>query len=69
MIIGAVVLVLAVRPNGTVESAIVVSGHPLLRQAALDSAKRSQFERRKCSDPTTAYRLVFTFQLADLKDC
>ena len=42
---------------------MAVSGHPLLRAAALDSAQHAQFECRKCSEATTSYRLAYTFQI------
>lgn len=66
---GDVVLLLGIREDGTVESAIAESGHPLLKQAALDSAQKSQFECGKCSEPVTSYRLVYTFQLDDTECC
>jgi len=40
-IAGDVDLMLTIRRDGSVESAVVVSGHPILKQAALDSAQRS----------------------------
>jgi TonB family protein len=45
---GDVELELKVNADGNLESATVVSGHPLLTQAALDSANYSQFECRGC---------------------
>ncbi len=66
---GDVVLLLGIRPDGTIESAVVDSGHPLLKQAALDSAQQSQFECRKCDGPVTSFRLVYTFQLVGAADC
>jgi len=68
-IAGDVVLLLGIREDGTVESAVVDSGHPLLKQAALDSAQRSRFEYRKCSEPVTSYRFVYTFQLVGPTEC
>jgi TonB family protein len=64
-ITGEVELTLEIREDGTVQSASVVSGPPLLRQAALDSAQRSQFECRKCGETDTSLRLVYTFELAE----
>jgi TonB family protein len=46
-ITGDVELTLQVTTDGSVESAIVVSGHPLLKQAAVDSALHSQFALQK----------------------
>jgi len=68
-ITGDVELTLQVRGDGTLQSAIVVSGHPLLKQAALDSAHQSQFECRNCRDPLATVRWVYTFQLSGSEDC
>jgi TonB family protein len=68
-IAGDVDLTLSVRPDGSVESAVVISGHPLLQQAALESARQSKFECPKCGEGTTSYRLIYTFQLAGSADC
>jgi len=64
-IVGDVALMLKVRQDGGVESIEVVSGPALLalRQAAIDSARQSQFECRKCDEATTSFRLVYTFLL------
>src|SRR5690242_2409005 len=45
---GDVELKLGIRKDGTIASAIVISGHPMLAQAALQSAQQSQFECRAC---------------------
>lgn len=66
---GDVDLMLAVRQNGSIESAVVTSGDPMLRPAALDSAQHSQFECRKCSQAINTYRLVYTFQIEDSGTC
>src|SRR5208283_4615336 len=42
-IAGDVELILVVRRDGNLDSVSVVSGHRLLKQAAMDSAQRSQF--------------------------
>lgn len=55
-----------VRPDGTVESAVALTGHPLLVNAALDNAKRSRFECRDCAE-TTPYTLTYTFQITGEK--
>jgi TonB family protein len=67
-IAGDVELIVALKQDGSVESVSVVSGHPLLQQAALDSAKQSAFECLKCSDGVTL-QLVYTFQLVQPKSC
>ena len=66
---GDVDLKLSIRRDGSLESATVVSGHPLLSAAALDSAQHTQFECRECSEPATDYRLVYTFQVETVSDC
>lgn len=71
-IMGDVDLMLNIRRDGSVESGVVVSGHPMLKQAALDSAQQSQFECRGCSEATTSYALKFKFQIVlsdPPKDC
>jgi TonB family protein len=60
-IMGDVKVLLTIRLDGTVESAELFSGHPMLKQAALDSAKKSQFECRGCTDGGTSYSLTYTF--------
>jgi hypothetical protein len=62
-------LMLGIRQDGSIESALVISGHPLLAQTALDSAQHSRFECRKCSDTVTYLRLVYTFQLVGPNSC
>jgi TonB family protein len=47
-IYGEVKVAVTVRPDGTSE-AVVESGHPMLKQAALDSATQSHFECRAAS--------------------
>jgi TonB family protein len=71
-IAGDVDLMLAIRRDGSVESAAVISGHPMLTQAALDSAKQSKFECRGCGNALTSYALKYTFQFVPgdpPKDC
>jgi TonB family protein len=68
-IMGDVDLRIEVRNNGTVQSAVVVRGHPLLQQAALDSALQSQFECRNCGETAVPVELVYTFQLAGSESC
>lgn len=62
-ITGDVDLMLTIRRDGSVESAVVASGHPILKQAALDSAQRSQFECVGCVEAVTSYALKYRFQL------
>jgi hypothetical protein len=66
---GDIVVMLGLHQDGSIESAEVISGPPLLREAALQSARQSQFECRKCSDRITPYRMVYTFQFSNSCDC
>jgi TonB family protein len=60
---GDVILRLAIPRDGTVESAEAISGHPMLKQAALDSVQRSQFECRNRGESGTLYSL--TYKISD----
>jgi TonB family protein len=62
-IMGDVELTVHARRDGSVESAEVVSGHPMLKQASLDSAQQSQFECRLCGEATTPYSLTYQFRI------
>jgi TonB family protein len=68
-ITGDVELVLDIKADGTIQAVDIVSGHPLLKQAALDSAQHSQFECRKCGETPTSLRLVYTFHLVAPDKC
>jgi len=67
-ITGDVNLLIGLRRDGSIESAVIVRGHPLLQQAALESAQLSQFECRGCTETETPFSLVYTFQLV-APDC
>jgi hypothetical protein len=64
---GEVVVDVTVRQDASTE-ATVVKGHPLLKQAALDSAMESRFECRACSAPLS-YTLVYTFKRTSKGSC
>lgn len=64
---GDVLVAVTVHPDGTFEAAYQ-SGHPMLKQAALDSAKQSRFECRGCDYPAL-YLLKYTFKLIQGSDC
>lgn len=61
--VGDVDLKLEVRPDGSVKSAVAISGHPLLVQPALDNALKSQFVCESCGENVHSYSLVYTFRL------
>ena len=58
---GDVIVRLVIRSDGSVESAQVLEGHPMLKQAALDSARKSQYECHECSVSGSSYVLTYTF--------
>jgi hypothetical protein len=69
-ITGSVELKLEVRKDGSVASAAAVSGHPLLRQMALENAQQSQFACNDCSsEDVRSYGLVYTFELGPTSYC
>ena len=55
--------------NGSIASAEVLSGHPMLKLAALASAQKSTVECHGCTQELTAYSLTYTFGLRDNVDC
>jgi len=63
---GDLELLVNVRKDGSVESATVVSGPPLLELAALSSAKQSQFECHNCVEDLTPYHLFYAFRFDDI---
>jgi TonB family protein len=60
---GEVQITVGVRQDGSVESAILASGHPFLAIAALQNAKDSEYECRRCGQQVTSYSLVYSFRL------
>jgi TonB family protein len=68
-IVGDVRVQVGIRKDGTIASAELVSGHPMLKQAALESAQQSQFECRGCSEAVTPYLLTYTFEIKDDGSC
>jgi TonB family protein len=68
-ITGDVELVLTVRPDGAIDSVVVASGHPLLKESAVTSARQSQFECRGCTELFNKYRLVYTFNIEGECEC
>jgi TonB family protein len=60
-IMGDVKILVGVRQDGSVESAEVVSGHPMLKQAALESAQKSTFLCRECKGAVTLFTVTYTY--------
>lgn len=65
---GDVQLEIQLRPDGTASSVRVISGHPLLAPAAVDSAKNSRFACYNCVIPST-YIFTYTFGFREDGDC
>lgn len=66
---GDVEIALRIRQDGSVESAEVVTGHPLLKVAALDSAQHSTFECHECGGVPTSYSILYTFGFTTTQHC
>lgn len=62
---GDVKIQLAIRRDGSVAAADVVSGHPMLKPGALESAQKSIFECRDCLQDLNPYMLTYTFSLRE----
>ena len=63
-IMGDVNIDLEIRPDGSIESAKLFSGPPILAPAAVQSAKESTFACRNCTE-ITSHRLTYTFAIRD----
>ena len=57
-----------VRADGSVAAVALLSGHPMLAPAAVDSAQKSQFSCNGCSDLTT-YPMTYTFDFLEGTGC
>jgi TonB family protein len=66
---GDVTIQVRVRRDGSISSAEVASGHPLLNGSALESAQKSTFICRSCKEQVTSYSLTYTFSLREDVDC
>jgi TonB family protein len=67
-IVGDVKIQVRVRRDGSVDSSAVISGHPMLKQAALESAQKSTFECKGCTDMVTPLVLTYSFGYRDDPD-
>jgi len=67
-IMGDVTLEVTVHPDGTIESVTSISGHPMLAEAAVDSARHSDFECRGCGTSNASLNLTFSFQESQESD-
>jgi TonB family protein len=66
---GSIIIEVKVLPDGMVSSVRLISGPPLLRDAAIQSAEKSKFECRQCRDSGATVSLAYTFSLREDVDC
>jgi TonB family protein len=66
---GDVVLKIALRPDGAIDSVEAESGPAMLRQSAIDSAKQAQFRCEVCNGMTTSFRVTLRFELGPTIYC
>lgn len=66
---GDVEIALRIRKDGSIDSVGVVSGNPLLKTAALDSARQSIFECHNCGDAGSSYPVFYTFGYTTTQPC
>jgi hypothetical protein len=68
-VFGDVVLMIKLRPDGIIDSVETVSGPPMLRQSAADSAKQTQFQCAVSNGTTTSFRVTYRFELGPAIYC
>ena len=66
-ITGKVKVQVSIRQDGTIELAEAISGHPMLKLAAVESGQKSAFECPECGTATTTYSLTYAFEISG--DC
>lgn len=66
---GDVLLMIELRPDGGTVSVEFVSGPPMLRQSALESAKEAQFICATCNGAVTTFQLIYRFDLGPSITC
>ena len=67
-ITGTVEMNVTVRRDGSIESVAVVSGHPLLRDAAVASARRTEWQCKGCEASIT-HRFEYKFERGEPLPC
>ena len=68
LVAGIVHIEVSVHPDGSIASVALIDGHPLLVQAALDSARQSQFECRGCGESGFSRTFTYSFQPSEEGD-
>jgi TonB family protein len=67
-ITGDVRLAILIDASGSIRSLRVIEGHPILVQAALESARQTTFECRGCSE-SIEHEIVFKFRFEGEGNC
>ena len=62
-VFGWVVLNITLKPDGSVDSADVVSGPQMLRAAAIESARQMQFDCKACAAGTAQFQISFNYEI------
>jgi TonB family protein len=62
LVFGDVHLKVSVHPDGNTDSIAVLDGPPMLQQAALDSARQSQFECKDCAGSSLSRSFTYSFR-------
>jgi len=68
-IAGTVELNVALRPDGSVDSVSLISGHPMLSPAAVESARQTRFKCTECLEPLALYHMTYKFELGEMPSC
>ena len=66
---GDVELDLVIGRDGSLHSAVVASGPPMLRQAALEAVQKTQFDCLGCVENSTRLRMTYRFGLGETVYC
>ena len=66
---GDVELDLVIGRDGSLQSAVVAGGPPMLRQAALQAAQKTQFDCKGCEENSSKLRMTYRFQLGETVYC
>jgi hypothetical protein len=68
-VFGDVELKIALRGDGTIDSVEALSGPPMLRQPAINSAKQTQFQCGGCNGSISSFRVTYRFELGPTLYC
>ena len=66
---GVVTIDLAVRHDGTLQSADVIGGPAMLRQAALGAVQQARFECHGCGEAPTRTHVSVQYTLSEVRPC